>query len=147
MKFKYLFNTFYIILFLLCIRFLYYLYIHYIKNKLIQEIIQNWKERTNGIVESANSGIYTNDYFLYFFRKSDKANHIHLITNNFYYNYNDFIKLFFNPTFELIPKVRIGYVIKKNNKYLPPNIINLDNDAQSICYNIIKSYKTLDIYY
>jgi hypothetical protein len=113
---------------------------------LIQQIIQNWKERTNGgIVENAHSGIYTDDYFLFFSDNHDKKNHIHLITNSFYSNYEEFINYFFKPTFEIIPTVTIGYMIKKNNNYLPPMRINLNNDPQAICYNMIKSFKKLDI--
>ena len=146
MKYKLLIFIFYIILLLLLFRFLYYLYIHRKKNILIQQIIQNWKERTGGIVENAHSGIYTDDYFLFFSNTHDKKNHIHLITNHFYSNYEQFIQLFFKPTFEIIPIVTIGYMIKKNNKYLQPMKINLNNDPQAICYNMIKSFKKLEMY-
>lgn len=146
MKYKLLIIIFYIILLLLIFRFLYYLYIHNTKNILIQQIIENWKERTGGIVENAYSGIYTEDYFLFFSNNHDTKNHIHLITNHFYSNYDQFIQLFFKPTFEVIPTVTIGYIIKKNDRYLPPMRINLKNDPQAICYNIIKAYKELDMY-
>ena len=146
MKYKSQFSIFYIILLALILRFLYYLYIHYKKNIMINKIIDNWKERTGGNVEHAYSGIYTEDYFLFFSDNHDKRNHIHLITNNFYSNYDEFINKFFNPNFEVIPTVTIGYMIKKNNKYLPPMRINLNNDPQAICYNMIKSYKELNVF-
>jgi hypothetical protein len=146
MKYKSLIVIFYIILLLFILRFLYYLYIHHKKNILIQQIIEDWKKRTGGIVENAYSGIYTDDYFLFFSNNHDKKNHIHLITNHFYSNYEQFIQLFFKPTFQIIPTVTIGYVIKKNDSYLPPMKINLNNDAQAICYYMIKSFKKLEMY-
>jgi hypothetical protein len=146
MKYKSLIVIFYIILLLFILRFFYYLYIHHKKNILIQQIIENWKERTGGIVENAYSGIYTDDYFLFFSNNHDKKNHIHLITNHFYSNYEQFIQLFFKPNFQIIPTVTIGYVIKKNDSYLPPMKINLNNDAQAICYYMIKSFKKLEMY-
>jgi len=146
MKYKSLIVIFYIILLLFILRFFYYLYIHHKKNILIQQIIENWKERTGGIVENAYSGIYTDDYFLFFSNNHDKKNHIHLITNHFYSNYEQFIQLFFKPNFQIIPTITIGYVIKKNDSYLPPMKINLNNDAQAICYYMIKSFKKLEMY-
>jgi hypothetical protein len=146
MKCNYLVTTFYVILFILFVRFLYYLFIHYYNNKLIQQIIKTWKEKTNGNVEKVYLGVYTNDYLLSFSTNHDRKNHIHLVTNNFYSNYNEFISFFFKPRFEIIPATTIGYIIKKNNKYLPPIKINKNADPQHICYHMIKSYQVLDLY-
>jgi len=138
---------FYIILTLIVIRFLYYLYVHYTKNNLVEQILYQWKKQTNGNIQKATEGVYTDDYFLSFNEKHDNKTHIHLITNKFYANFDEFITLFFRPNCEIIPTVTIGYVIKKNNRYLQPIKINQYNDAQTICYHMIKSFEQLDLQY
>jgi hypothetical protein len=147
MKYKFIHILFAIIIFLLLVRFLYYLCIHYNKNCLINTILKQWKIQTNnGKIEKLNYGVYTNDYLLFFSETDNPKTHVHLVTNKFYSNFNEFISLFFKPQFEIIPTVTIGYIIKKNNKYLSPIQLNQEKDPDHIVKHIIATYKAIDMY-
>ena len=135
---------FYILIIAICIRYLYYLYIQNKKNKLVESILVEWKKQTNGNIQKVKLGVYTDDYFLSFTKNHDTENHIHLITNKYYSDYKDFLRLFFYQQFEIVPTVTIGYIIKKNNNYLNPMKINQNKDAREICYHMRESYEELN---
>ena len=134
----------YIIILLFVIRYLYYLFIEYKKNELIKNILAEWKKQTNGNIQKVKLGVYTDDYFLSFTKNNDVENHIHLITNKYYSDYKDFLRLFFYQQFEMIPSITIGYIIKKKNNYLNPMKINQNKDAREICYHMRESYEELN---
>jgi len=134
----------YIFIILLVVRYIYYLFIQYKKNKVIESILSEWKKQTNGNIQKVYMGVYTDDYFLSFTKNHDVENHIHLITNKYYSNYKDFMRIFFYQPFEMIPNVTIGYIIKKNNNYLNPMKINQNKDANEICYHMRESYEELN---
>ena len=147
MKYRLIYILFSSVIFLLLIRWLYYLYINNNKNNLLNKILKQWKIQTNNAyIQKVRKGVYTDDYFLSFSEIPNQKTHIHLITNQFYTNFNEFISLFFKPQFELIPTTTIGYVIKKNSKYLTPIQINQQNDAYIIVKHMIKTYETIDMY-
>jgi len=141
MKFDKIQFIFYIILFLFLVRFLYYLYLIFSKNMLINEILYEWIKQTKGSFKKQTEGVYTDDYFLSFTKEPDQETHVHLITDKFYSNFKEFFTTYFYPNFEIIPTVTVGYVVKKNNTHLTPVRINQQNDAQMICKNIIEMYK------
>ena len=142
-------KIFYIILVLLLglglVRFLYYLYTNHNKNMLVNEILNQWTKQTNGSYNKQTRGVHTDDYFLYFSKDKDYKTHIHLVTNNFYSNFYDFLSIFFNPRFEIIPTTQLGYIIKKNNEYLPPVKINQTKESYDICKDMIEMYKNINM--
>ena len=147
MKYRLIYILVSSVIFLLLIRWLYYLYINNNKNNLLNKILKQWKTQTNNAyIQKVTMGVYTDDYILSFSEIHDQKTHIHLITNQFYSNFNEFISLFFKPQFELIPTTTIGYIIKKNSKYLTPIQINQQNDPYNIVQNMIKTYETIDMY-
>jgi hypothetical protein len=101
--------------------------------------LEEWEKKTNGNIKKGK-GVYIDDYYLSFSENHDQKNHIHLITNKFYYNYSEFIDLFFTEGFEIIPTIMIGYVVKINNKNFIPIKINMQNDAKNICHHMTESF-------
>lgn len=147
MKYRLIYILVSSVIVLLLLRCVYYLYINNNKNMLLNKILQQWKKQTNNAdIQKVTMGVYTDDYILSFSEIRDQKTHIHLITNQFYSNFNEFISLFFKPQFELIPTTTIGYVIKKNSKHLMPIKINQQNDPYIIVQNMIEMYETIDMY-
>jgi hypothetical protein len=143
-------TTMKIILILLLILFLtrsiYSYIIEYNNNKLIQQILNEWKRQTGGSFKKSMMGVFTDDYFLYFPELDDQKNHIHLVTNRFFFNNSEFFSSLFHPRMEVIPTTHIGYIIKKNNSHFPPSKISPLHTPHEICYNMIRIFKTEDVY-
>ena len=114
MKYRLIYILVSSVIFLLLIRWLYYLYINNNKNNLLNKILKQWKTQTNNAyIQKVTMGVYTDDYILSFSEIPNQKTHVHLVTNQFYSNFNEFISLCFKPQFELIPTTTIGYIIKK----------------------------------
>jgi len=118
-------NTYIIIFIILAISFLFYkTYVYYKKQTLIKEILQEWKEKTNGgYIKLDEEGDYKNDYYLSINNTQNWDSHIHLIVYN-------------------CRESALCYLIKKNDNHSKLyNInMNMNNSAKIIVENMIQHY-------
>ena len=144
MKSNIIFILFYILVSLFVLRVLYYVYIYYNKEVIINKILYEWNNKTNGGFIKKAKNNYADDYYLSFSKYEDNQNHIHLITNRYYYDYDSFINVFFTSSFELMPTITIGYVLKKDNKNSLPIKINDKDTPKNICKKMIEHYHNFE---
>jgi hypothetical protein len=109
---------------------------------IVKKILYYWKEKMDGYISIDKRGLYKDDYYLSFTKTKDSENHVHLITNNFYYSNTSP-----NTSFELIPTVTLGYIIKKNNTHLEAVKIEETDDPYKIYLDMVKLYENFDMNY
>ena len=120
-----------IILISLILVILFYIIILFIKKYiLINQILTEWKKKTNGdFIKMDNSTNYIYDYYLSFTPYENYNSHIHLLIFKSYKLYN-FLEL--------------SYVVKKNNMHSKKIIINLNKKPNEICNEMIYNFDNFD---
>ena len=103
------------------------------KERLIKNIIKEWKHQTNGKAGRDTEGHYINDYYLYFRRKNSFYYHIHLVLHNFVKThsfYDNFL-----------------YILKKYDTYKNQIVhskkfkIGISSDPKEVVKDMISEYK------
>jgi hypothetical protein len=119
---------FYLLTFILFLVLFYLLVKYYKKQHLINNIIKEWKNQTNGNIFKDTGGyIWKNDYYLMFNNYNDYSSHVHLkVFNNDFWVFKNFFKIFESE-----------YTPKKNNNY--PLGIKYDNKEFVKSYTIDES--------
>ena len=120
----------YIILPVICLIIIifYYAITYYKTQWFIQEILEEWKLRTNGgYVKLSKSHHYKNDYYLTFDEKDNRDTHIHLIICKKIHSYE-----------------YLNYVIKRN--HIHSELYQIDNttSAEEVVDDMLENYNNFD---
>ena len=114
-------NILFISLILLVIFLLYKLYHYYKKQKLISEILEEWKKIPNGgAVDKDTTTIYKGDYYLSISNVENRQSHIHIMTNH---REND-----------------LCYLVKKNNLHSKLYFIDKNKTSRELVSEFLQNY-------
>ena len=137
-------KKYFIFSFILFLIVFYLLIKYYKKQVLINNIIKEWKNQTNGnVVKDTGGYFWKNDYYLMFDNTNNYDSHIHLkIYNNDFWVNNNIFKMF-----------DLEYTPKKDNKYpleFTDNIeviklytVNENIPSSQIVKQMIEKYKSI----
>jgi hypothetical protein len=131
-----------VIFFVICLILLYFIIKYYLKKKFINDIIKEWKNRTNGNIKKDGNitSELKGDYFLDIDNIDDNRSHVHFITHNInvkykngkYYFEKEYENSFYN-NFLNVMNLEFYYVPKKEGIH-PEKITN--GKIDTILYKI-----------
>ena len=92
----------------------------------IQEILEEWKKKTNGYVKYAKGPHYRGDYYLSFTNMYDSNTHIHFITST-----HPFVKTECDD---------LCYIVKRNDIHSDIHYIDENNTSEQIIQEMLVNY-------
>ena len=123
-------NILFISLIIVVIFLLYKLYHYYKKQKLISEILEEWKKIPNGgAVDKDTTTIYKGDYYLSL-NSDDYYSHIHLIINDIIFKNPD--EKYKQTCYDLC------YMVKKYNLHSELHIIDQNRSPKAIAEDMYR---------
>jgi len=100
-----------------------------VKKYLVQCILEEWKNRTNGDIDLDKSGNYNGDFYLSTSTDTNFDSHIHLVV------YQEKVK---QNIYIFTPCKNLCYIVKKNNIHSPLYEIDVNKSASEIVDEMIQ---------